>query len=189
MKSRLPMKTIFDAQVIRQPEVKSILPVCSWWEFEHYRKGNLIDRWEQKNVNTNQGLNHMLNVAFNGATQITSWYMGLFESNTTPLVTHTYAVPGFTESTAYTSATRVAYTDATATDKIMTNTASKASFTMNDTKTIYGAFLCGGGTDANTKSDTAGGGILFASSKFATSKAVVNGDVLLVVCSITLADV
>lgn len=182
------MKTKMDAQLISQPGIKSVLPVCSWWEFEHYRKGELIDRWEQKNVNTTEGLNHMLNVAFNSATQITSWYMGLFEDNTTPLITHTYASPGFTESTAYTSATRVAYVDATASARVMTNNASKASFTMNDTKTIYGAFLCGGGTDASTKSDTAGGGTLFASSKFATAKTVVNTDVLLVVCAITLAD-
>ena len=188
MKSRLPLSTKFGATLISHPEVKSILPICSWWEFEHYRKGKLIDQWEQKNVNTDQGLNHLLNVAFNSATQITSWYMGLFESDTTPLVTHTYAVPGFTESTAYDEATRVAYVDATATTKVMTNSASKATFTISETKTIYGAFLCGGGTGAATKSDTEGGGILFASSKFATAKEVVDNDVLMVVCSITLAN-
>lgn len=188
MKSRLPLSTKFGATLISHPEVKSILPICSWWEFEHYRKGKLIDQWEQKNVNTDQGLNHLLNVAFNAATQITSWYMGLFESDTTPLVTHTYAAPGFTECTAYDEATRVAYVDATATTKVMTNTASKATFTISGTKTIYGAFLCGGGTGAATKSDTEGGGILFASSKFATAKEVVDDDVLMVVCSITLAN-
>lgn len=189
MKSRLPLSTKFGATFISHPEVKSILPVCSWWEFEHYRKGKLIDRWEQKNVNTTEGLNHMLNVAFNSATQITEWYMGLFEDDYTPLVTNTYAVPGFTESTAYDEATRVSYVDATASAKVMTNSASKATFTISATKTIYGAFLCGGGSAASTKSDTAGGGTLFASSKFATAKNVVDNDVLVVECSITLADV
>jgi len=188
MKSRLPLSTKFGATLISKPGIKSILPVCSWWEFEHYRKGKLIDQWEQKNVNTNEGLNHMLNVAFNSATQITAWYMGLFEDDYTPLNTDTYAVPGFTESTAYDEATRVAYVDATATTKVMTNSASKATFTISDTKTIYGAFLCGGGTGAATKGDAAGGGTLFASSKFATAKDVVDDDVLMVVCSITLAD-
>lgn len=188
MKSKLPLSTKFGATLISHPEAKSILPVCSWWEFEHYRKGNLIDKWEQKNVNTNEGLNHLLNVAFNSATQITSWYMGLFESDTTPLVTHTYAVPGFTESTAYDEATRPAFVEAEATTKVITNTASKATFTISATKTIYGAFLCGGGTGATTKGDAAGGGTLFASSKFATAKDVVDGDILMVVCSITLAD-
>lgn len=189
MKSRLPLSTKFGATLISSPGIKSILPVCSWWEFEHFRKGKLIDKWEQKNVNTNEGLNHILNVAFNSATQITSWYMGLFENDYTPLVTNTYAVPGFTESEAYDEANRVPYVDATATAKVMTNSASKATFTISATKTIYGAFLCGGGTGAATKSDTAGGGTLFASSKFATAKDVVDDDVLMVVCSITLADV
>jgi hypothetical protein len=187
MKSKLPLSTKFGATLISHPEVKSILPVCSWWEFEHYRKGSLIDKWEQKNVNTNEGLNHLLNVAFNSATQITSWYMGLFEDDYTPLVTNTYEAPGFTESEAYDEATRVAYVDATATTKVMTNTASKATFTISGTKTIYGAFLCGG-TNAATKKNVAVGNILFASSKFATAKDVVDDDILMVVCSITLAD-
>jgi len=84
MKSKLPLSTKFGATLISSPGIKSILPVCSWWEFEHYRKGKLIDQWEQKNVNTNEGLNYMLNVAFNSATQITAWYMGLFEDDYTP---------------------------------------------------------------------------------------------------------
>jgi hypothetical protein len=69
----------------------------------------------------------------------------------------------------------------------MTNTASKATFTISGTKTIYGAFLCGG-TNAATKKNVAAGNILFASSKFATAKEVVDDDILMVVCSITLAD-
>ncbi len=188
MKSILPLSTKFGANLITNPAIKSILPVCSWWEFEHYRKGKLIDAWEQKNVNTTEGLNHVLNVAFHGETPITAWYMGLFEDNYTPLVTNTYAVPGFTESEAYDEATRPAYVEAEATAKVITNSASKATFTISSTKTIYGAFLCGGGTDGNTKGDAAGGGTLFAASKFATAKEVVDDDVLMVVCSITFAD-
>jgi hypothetical protein len=189
MKSILPMKTKFDAQLIVNRGVKSIIPIGSWWEFEHYRKGVLIDHWAQKNVNTTEGLNHMLNVVFHGATPITTWYIGLFESDTTPLITHTYAVPGYTESTAYDETDRVPFVEAEATARVTTNTASKATFTISASKTIYGAFLCGGGTDGDTKGDTAGGGTLFASSRFASPKSVVDDDVLMVPCSITLADV
>jgi hypothetical protein len=63
------------------------------------------------------------------------------------------------------------------------------SFTMNAATTIYGAFLCGGGTAANTKGNTAGGGTIYAAGKYTTAKPVVSTDVLTVVCSITLADV
>lgn len=189
MHAHLPLKTSFSAEVICQPSVKSIIPVGSWWEFEQWRNGRLIDQWEQKNVNTTEGLNHMLNVAFHGATAIATWYMGLFENDYTPLITNTYATPGFTESEAYDEATRVAFVEAEATARVTTNAENKATFTINATKTIYGAFLCGGGTDPTVKSNTAGGGVLFASSKFATAKVVADDDVLLVSCSITLADV
>jgi len=189
MKSRLPIRTLFKPQLISKPSVKSIIPIGSWWEIEHYRQGRLIDKWAQKNVNTDEGLNHLLNVGFHGATAIETWYMGLFEDDYTPLVTNTYATPGFTESTAYDEATRPAFVEAEATTKVITNSASKATFTISSTKTIYGAFLCGGGSTPNTKGDAAGGGTLFASSKFATAKEVVDDDILMVVCSITLADV
>lgn len=189
MKSRLPIRTVFTPHLISSPSVKSIIPIGSWWEFEQYRKGKLIDRWEQKNVNTTEGLNHLLNVGFHGVAAIATWYMGLFENNYTPLIGDTYAVPGFTESSAYNEATRPEYVEAAATAKVTTNSANKATFTINATKTIYGAFLCGGGTAPTTKGDAAGGGTLFAASKFATAKEVVSDDILMVVCSITLADV
>lgn len=188
MKSGLPLTTRFSAELISRPSVKSIIPIGSWWEFEHYRGGKLIDQWAQKNVNTTQGLNHMLNVVFDEVSAIAAWYMGLFEDDYTPLITNTYAAPGFTESEAYDEAARVAFVPAAATAKVTTNTASKATFTISAGKTIYGAFLCGGGTDPTVKSNTAGGGTLFASSKFAVAKAVVDNDVLMVSCSITLAD-
>jgi hypothetical protein len=189
MKSRLPLKTRFSAELISHPAIKSIIPIGSWWEFEQWRKGKLIDQWAQKNVNTTEGLNHMLNVAFFSATPITAWFLGLFENDYTPLIGDTYAVPGFTESSAYDEAARIAYVPAEATTKVTTNVASKATFTISATKTMYGAFLCGGGTGADTKSDVAGGGILFAASKFAAAKDVVDNDVLMITCSILLADV
>lgn len=189
MKSILPLNTAFGVELISKPSVKSIIPVGTWWKIEHYRKGQLIDHWEQKNVNTTQGLNHMLDVTFHGTPAIGTWYMGLFEDDYTPLITDTYASPGFTESTAYDEATRVAFVEAEATARVTTNSANKATFTISASKTIYGAFLCGGGTDPTVKGNTAGGGVLFASSKFATAKSVVDNDVLLVSCSITLADV
>lgn len=189
MNARIPMKTKFDAGVIRSAEPKSLIKIGTWWEFELLRQGKLIDNWANGNVTTDQGLNFMLNVMFHGTAAVATWYIGIFESNTTPLVTHTYAVPGFTECSAYTEAARVAFVEAAAGSKSITNSANKATFTINDTKTIYGAALFGGGSDPTVIGNTAGGGTLFASSKFALSKSVVATDILLVTCTITLADV
>ena len=189
MNNIIPMKTKFNAGVLRHADPKSKIKIGTWWEYELIRQGKLIDHWENGNVTTDEGLDFMLNAMFHGTAAVGTWYIGIFESNTTPLVTHTYAVPGFTECSAYTEAARQAFVEAAASGKSITNAANKATFTINDTKTIYGAALFGGGTDPTVIGNTAGGGVLFASSKFSLSKSVVSTDVLLVTCTITLADV
>ena len=163
--------------------------VHSIWDVEVIRDGKVVSgSYGNHNIVTNEGLNSILNIMFHGATQITTWYIAIFESDTTPAAGTTYATPVYTESTAYGEATRPAYDEAESTAQSMTNTASKATFTMNATKTIYGAALVGGGTDANTKADTAGGGTLYAAAKFGSSQAVVSSDVLQVVCVLTSSD-
>lgn len=185
----IPIKTIITPELISQKRFNPRIPVGTKWEFEHFRKGKLIDQWEQGNVNTDEGLDAFLDIMFHGSTQIATWYICTFENDYTPLITNTYAVPGYTECTAITEGTRPIYNEAAASSKMITNTANKATFTYNATKTIYGAALVGGGTNPTVKGDTAGGGTLFASSAFDTSKSVVSTDVLLITCSITLADV
>jgi hypothetical protein len=189
METRIPLNTKFSVELTRLQQVKSVIPIGSWWEFEQWRNGKLINQWGQKNVNTNEGINHMLNVVFVGATHITTWYIGLFENNYTPFVTDTYASPGFTECAAYAEGLRQTFIGATSTGKVMTNTANKAVFTINASKTLYGAFLCGGGTAPTTIGNTAGGGTLFASSLFLSSLSVVSTDSIRILCGITLADV
>jgi len=126
---------------------------------------------------------------FNAGTQITTWYVVLFSTNTTILSSHTYAVPGYTEVSAKVDeANRVEFVETASTAQSITNSASKALYTFNDSETIYGAALVGGGTAATTKADTAGGGTLFAAAKFAASKTVANDDILATTVTITLAN-
>ena len=40
---------------------------------EHVRDGVVIDTWQHGNVVTDEGINHSLNVIFNGATQVGQW--------------------------------------------------------------------------------------------------------------------
>ncbi|HDO36691.1 MAG TPA: hypothetical protein ENH07_10425 [Nitrospirae bacterium] len=162
--------------------------VESIWDVEHWRKGQLLDVTLDHNICTDEGLNALLDIMFHGATQITTWYVGIFESDTTPVAGTTYAVPVYTESTAYTEAARVEYAEAVASGKIITNSANKATFTMNATKTIYGAALVGGGSAPTDNTDVAGGGTMYCASKFVASKSVESGDVLKVTVSITSAD-
>jgi hypothetical protein len=143
---------------------------------EHMRDGALIDSWDSPNLVTNEGLNSVLGVYFHGDTQITTWYIGLFEGNYTPVATVTAATitSAATESTAYDEATRVEYNEAAAASQSITNSANKATFTINATKTIYGAFL----VSASAKSATTG--VLLSAARFGSSKSVVDNDQLLV---------
>jgi hypothetical protein len=126
---------------------------------------------------------------FHGSTQIATWYIELFSTDTTILATHTYAVPGYTPVNAKVDeATRVAFVEGASAAGVIANTANKALYTFNDTETIYGAALVGGGTDPTVKANTAGGGTLFAAAKFTASKAVVNDDILATTVTITLAN-
>jgi len=177
-----------ESQVDRKVSHGANIKLVAHWKWDHYRDGKLIDQWEYDNFCSDEGLDHMLDVTFHDATAIHPWYVEIFESDTTPDADTTYAVPVYTPSDAYDEATRPEYVEAAAASKVTTNTASKAVFTIDATKTIYGAALVGGGAAATTPKDVAGGGTLFSASKFAASKAVVDDDVLNVTIEITLAD-
>lgn len=145
------------------------------FQIDHVRNGEVIDSWEEPNLVVNEGLNKLLDVMFGGATQITTWYVGLFEGNYTPVATVTAATitAASTECTAYTESTRQEYVEDAAASQSITNSASRATFTFNATKTIYGAFLA----SASAKSATTG--TLFSAARFNTSKSVVADDQLL----------
>lgn len=159
------------------------LQVGGRFDCELWRRGELIDQWSEHNLVTNEGLDHILDVHFHSATQITTWYIGVFEGNYTPVATVTAATitSASTECTAYDEATRVEYNEAAPSSQSITNSANKATFTFNATKTIYGAFL----VSASAKSATSGK--LFAASRFASSKSVVDDDQLLITYTVSAA--
>jgi len=177
-------------QLHASKELSQLFSVKTVWDFECFDKdGNL--KWQElnrPNMIVTEGLNNLLDAYLNAATQITAWYVIPVETDTTAALTMTYAVPVFTESQAYTEANRQAFDPAAASGGVMTNAASKAVFTINATKTMYGAALVGGGGAASTKADTAGGGTLFCYSKFASGKSVESTDSLSISISVTIAN-
>ena len=155
------------------------------------KDGNL--KWEESNPNlvVNVGLQDMNAKYFVGTTYTAAWYLGLVTgpaSGTTFSAGDTLASHGatgsggWTEDTNY-SGNRKACTFGTATTadpSVITNALNTASFTMNATTTIAGAFL------TNVASGTSG--ILFSVSDFQApgDRAVINGDVLLVTYTFNL---
>ena len=150
------------------------------------KDGNLKWRDETKNLVVNVGLQYMAGVALTSTTQITSWYIGLYgaAASNDPAATDTLALHGgWTEITPY-SGTRPAATFTAATNanpSVVTNSASKASFSINATATVGGAFLCSAASGTS--------GTLFSAADFQSpgDRSVVSGDVLTVTYTFSLS--
>jgi len=187
------MGAFFKGVLMAMRGAKANFLVRSHWDVECYDKhGKLKFTDHAENCCTAEGLNKLLDVMFHGVTAIATWYIAIYE-NTSPSYTpadgNTYAVPGYVEVTAYDEATRPEFVEAAASGKSMTNSANKATFTMNATKTLLGASLVGGGSPANGKGDTGGGGVLYAAANFTSGKPVESGDTFKVTCTLTASDV
>lgn len=152
---------------------------------EHVRNGVVLSAEEIHNLIPTEGLDYLVNAALLGAAQSTAWYIALFEGNYTPIAGVTAATfpAAATESTAYAEANRVAWTPGAVTAGSVSNAASKAAFTMNAAKTIYGiAQSSAPGKGAIT-------GVLASVARFAAAKSVEAGDVLNVTSTISMTSV
>ena len=155
----------------------------------HDKDGNLKWEAQSKNLVVNVGLQYMAGSALTSVTQITSWFIGLYGSGATntPAAGDTMSShAGWTEVVDYSNATRVAATFVTATaanPSVVTNSASPATFNINGTTTVGGAFL----TSGSAKSGTAG--TLFSAADFGSpgDRSVVNSDTLSVTYTFSLA--
>jgi hypothetical protein len=152
------------------------------------KDGNLKWTAESKNLVVNVGLQDMNTQYFKGATYTAAWYIGLYgaASSNNPAASDTMSShAGWTEITGYSNANRPTATFGTATTadpSVIDNSASPASFSINATNTIGGAFL----TSSNTKGGTTG--ILFSAADFQSpgDRAVVSGDTLNVTYTFSL---
>jgi len=155
----------------------------------HDKDGNLKWEAQSKNLVVNVGLQYMAGSALTSVTQITTWYLGLYGAgaSNTPAAGDTMSShAGWTEVVAYSNATRVAATFVTATaanPSVVTNSASPATFNINGTTTVGGAFL----TSGSAKSGTTG--TLFSAADFGSpgDRSVVSSDTLSVTYTFSLA--
>ena len=155
----------------------------------HDAQGNL--KWEDAapNLVVNVGLQDMNAKYFTGSAYTAAWYIGLYGAgaSNTPAAGDTMSShAGWTEVTAYSQSTRPACTfgtPSTANPSVATNSASPASFSINATTTVGGAFL----TSNSTKSGTTG--TLYSAADFSSpgDRSVVSGDTLSVTYTLSLA--
>lgn len=151
---------------------------------ECYKKDGSL-RWseEVKNIVVNVGLNDVLDKYFKGAAYTAAFYVGLASSTPTFAAADTMASHGgWTEVTGYSEATRQALTLGSVASQSVDNSASKATFSINATVTIGGAFI----TTNNTKGGTTG--ILYGGAAFTGgNRSAVSGDELRVTATLTAA--
>ena len=162
----------------------------STWAWEHWKKASsragayeLADAWEDPNVCTDEGINHMLGAAFSNEAQKT-WRIALFNDDYTPLITNTYQAPGYTETSNYDEVSRPLWQEAGVASKTITNSANRAYFTMNAAEYVYGGAL----VSASTKGDVTSGEVMYCSSKFSSYKDVDPEDILKVTITLSSAD-
>ena len=154
------------------------------------RDGKEIWREHVHNIVTTEGQNFILNACFHtaGATVPATWFVGLVNTDTAPLVTMTYHAPAFTESVAYDNiAVRATYTTVDSTAASMTNSAAPASFTISGTETMYGAALFSIDTRGD-HTESVGVNALYSYAKFTAGRAVVDNDVINVTYTLTTVD-
>jgi len=147
-------------------------------------------KWEDvvPNLVVNVGLQDMNTKYFTGSAYTAAWFIGLYGplASNTPAAGDTMAShAGWTEVVPYSNATRPTATFGVPTlnnPSAATNSASPASFTINASQTVGGAFLVSNSTKSGTT------GILFSASDFTApgDRVVVSGDTLNVTYTFTL---
>lgn len=155
------------------------------WDIEHIREGRVLSVERVLNLVPTEGMNHVLSVVLNGGTQRLAWFIAPFEGNYTPVAGLTAAtfVADATECTAYAETARVAWVGGAVSGGAVSNTASKAVFTFNASKLVYGGVL------VSTSTKGASTGEILSAVRFPTAKQMENLDILRIASGITLVAV
>lgn len=155
------------------------------YEGEIVRAGKIIDKWEADNVVVNEGLNSLLSIMLAGGSQLTTWYLGIFSGNYTPVATDAAATiaASSTEFSGYSGGARQTWVPGSVASQSVSNSASRATFTITAAgpTSIYGAFMISNSTISGTS------GTMFSGAQFGSAKSVVSGDQLLLTYTFTAA--
>lgn len=163
--------------------LKSLALRAALW-IDHRYKTHLKEKWQEKNLVVNEGLNHILDILFiNATSQVDPWYVGLLAASPSPAAGWTASDIGTNDFVDYSETNLQTYTDAR-TGQSVDNSASKAAFSINqDTSSIGGAFMI----STNAKG-TPAGTVLCAVAFTGGNKAADDGDTLNVTYTFTAAD-
>ena len=163
-----------NAQVVRNRQESDDLELKGRFQVEHWRDGELLGKYDFPNGITNVGKNLLLDVMFNGGTQVAnnSWFVGLIDLTSYSALAASDIMSshgGWVEFTSYTQSTRVAWGSGAASGQQVIN-ASSAVFDINGSGTVKGIFV----NTVSTKSGTTG--TLWTTGLFNADVVVTSGD-------------
>lgn len=148
---------------------------------------------QKTNLIPNEGRDKYLDATLKTGQAAPTWSLGLVDNasftayaiDDTAAKINTTANPpttnGWQELVAYTQSIRPTWTPGAISNGSVDNSAALATFTMNATKTVRGAFL----VSSAVKGGTAGA--LLGEVDFASSQAVISGDVIEITATATVA--
>lgn len=148
---------------------------------KHIRDGNIIEETEIYNSATTDGLNKLLDAAFNYGAQESDWYIGLIDNNgySGVLISDTMGWHlGWSEIQAYDEIERPYWDRWAANNSQITPYDAGAVFTMNSGCTVKGFFMSSGSAKGG---DT---GTLWATSLFSSPRSLNSADTLQIKYSI-----
>jgi hypothetical protein len=149
------------------------------YHFEAFDKaGNPLWTEDIHNLVTTVGKNDILDKYFKGSAYTAGWFVGLKGTGSAVVGDTMSSHAGWSEVTGYSEASRPTLTLGTVSGGSVDNSASKATYTINASVTIAGAFV----VNNNTKSGTTG--TLYSAGDFAASRTLASGDSLQ--CTVTL---
>jgi len=177
MQDNLPLREVCECRCERPRAVADTFRPVGCFKVQHFRAGKLLAEFDVPNGIVDVGLNHILETEFHSGTPITAWYIGLVNNagfsafnNADTMSSHA----GWAETSSYDETNRPPWTAGTAAARAITN-AVTVDFTISDTLTVKGLFICGG-TGAASKGGTTG--TLWSSAAFSSTIPVIDNDVL-----------
>ncbi len=174
-----------EAEVVTARGVLEGLLAKSVYRFECFDKDGRL-KWTEEvpNIVVNAGLNDVLDKYFKGSSYTAAFYVGLVDNAGWSAfaagdIMSSHA--GWTEFEDYAGASRPTLTLGSVSSQSVNNSASKATYAINDTGVIKGAFV----TTVVTKGGTTG--TLYSEAAFGATRSVENGDTLNVTVTLTAA--
>lgn len=189
LKSILPSRLDHPSlEIETAPDIRSAVRLAGRFKcwMTDQQTGRVVRKpWYIKNGAATVGVNYVLNTAFRGTSQLSTWYCGIIAASGYSGVSVNDTMSshsGWTELTGYSESVRQTWSPGAAAAGVIANSTAMA-FTINATTTAQGIFIA----SSSTKSETAS--TLWATAVEASSFSVTSGVVFNAIYEVTLTPV